>query len=448
MPKKNFHEFSRILQSTMEEALPSMTQADVAAMIAKAMRKECENLRAEITLQVNNGIANSIPPQVDSFLRNCMSNNTLHVHPTQDPVSSAQDLQYQLYLLMKDSDKLYNDDLSIWWSLKIKSDKPTPVATSCRTVVIRPRDHDDHHDDAHLEGENSAKRHKIEEHQYHVDKMHNYLKNDIIWESKKERLSLPTLQKPTPAYHSCQRNSKAPPMTLLNQDLFYLKYGNSRPKKYTLSLYKFPAVPFPDDDIEEQTSRWKEKRDKPEEVYSDSKIVELIRTSYELGHEHKFITEIILRRTNGKIDPITKPDYKYLNKNDIEDLYLLCINGKVDNYKEAGSLGSLTVFIKSTTIWERVHDLQLGMEIYQQNVNLTTSIITFPGIEREKLLTITFEPVVGMIYENSKKEKRVMIHKFCDATLKRFLEKLKKYNKDVKYRYVVPSPSDADAEYL
>ncbi|GJW81630.1 hypothetical protein Tco_0145605 [Tanacetum coccineum] len=57
-----------------------------------------------------------------------------------------------------------------------------------------------------------------------------------------------------------------------------------------------------------------------------------------------------------------------------------------------------------------------------------------------------------MIYENNKKEKRVMIHKeihkFCNATLKRVLEKLKKYNKDVKYGYVVPSPSDADAEYL
>ncbi|GKC85877.1 hypothetical protein Tco_1141594 [Tanacetum coccineum] len=45
-------------------------------------------------------------------------------------------------------------------------------------------------------------------------------------------------------------------MTLVNQDLFYLKYGNSGPKKYTLSLHKYPAVPFPKDDIEERTSRW------------------------------------------------------------------------------------------------------------------------------------------------------------------------------------------------
>ncbi|GJY28171.1 hypothetical protein Tco_0403938 [Tanacetum coccineum] len=35
--------------------------------------------------------------------------------------------------------------------------------------------------------------------------------------------------------------------------------GNSRPEKIVLSLHKFPAVIFPDDDIEERTSRWVDK---------------------------------------------------------------------------------------------------------------------------------------------------------------------------------------------
>ncbi|GJZ14500.1 retrovirus-related pol polyprotein from transposon TNT 1-94, partial [Tanacetum coccineum] len=250
------------------------------------------------------------------------------------------------------------------------------------TADIFRRDHDDHHDNAHLEGDNSAKR--------------------------KERLSLPIRQKPTPVYYSCQRDPIAPPMTLLIQDLFYLKYGNSGPKKYTLSLHKYPSVPFPDDDIEERTSRW---------------IIKVLKTSYELGHKHKFITTIIVRRVNGKIDPIKESDYKYLNKNDIEDLYLLCVNGKLKDYRQTGLLGSLTVFIRSINIWEKVHDFELGMKSYQWKVNLTALTIIFPGIEQENLFNITYEPVVGMIYENSKKEKRVMIHKeihkFCDATLKR-----------------------------
>ncbi|GKG19674.1 hypothetical protein Tco_0376773, partial [Tanacetum coccineum] len=103
-------------------------------------------------------------------------------------------------------------------------------------------------------------------------------------------------------------------------------------------------------------------------------------------------------------------------------------------------LWSLLVFIRSSVIWERVHDFQLGIEIYQQKVNLTTPTITFPGNEEHDMLSIIYEPVNGIIYKNSKKEKRVMrhteIHKFCDATLNRVLEGLKSYNIDVKYGYV------------
>ncbi|GJV95457.1 hypothetical protein Tco_1547034 [Tanacetum coccineum] len=110
-------------------------------------------------------------------------------------------------------------------------------------------------------------------------------------------------------------------------------------------------------------------------------------------------------------------DYKNLNKNDIEDMYLLIVNLKVDDYAETGLLWSLLVFIKSTVIWERVHDFQLGI-----------------------------------IYENNKKEKRVMrhqeVHKFCDATLKIVLEGLKSYNNDVKYGYVTHNLSKEDVEYL
>nr|GEV36939.1 hypothetical protein [Tanacetum cinerariifolium] len=51
-----------------------------------------------------------------------------------------------------------------------------------------------------------------------------------------------------------------------------------------------------------------------------------------------------------------------------------------------------------------------------------------------------------------KHEKRVMIikeiPKFCDATLKRVLEKVKKFNLYVKHSYANPDPSDQDAEYM
>ncbi|GKD27527.1 hypothetical protein Tco_1233741 [Tanacetum coccineum] len=251
-----------------------------------------------------------------------------------------------------------------------------------------------------------------DEHQYHIDQMKNFLKSDIVWESRKEILESPHPRKTTHLVQRCQRDPEAPALSLINQDLLYLKKGNSRPENIVLSLHKFPAVIFNDDDIEERTSRcvnkvvkkfnlyarygvkhWKnshakivyiktqrEPRKPKEEVYSNSKIIQVVKTYWELGHEHMFITEIVARRANKCIVSITDPDYKNLNKNDIEDMYLLIMNGKVPYYADT-------------------------------------------GIEEFRTFTIVYESVHGIIYKNSKKEKRVMIHseihKFCDAHLKR-----------------------------
>ncbi|GKE27468.1 hypothetical protein Tco_1442852, partial [Tanacetum coccineum] len=223
------------------------------------------------------------------------------------------------------------------------------------TSAVRPRDQDDPHDDAHPEGENNAKRQKTyeyeayvsgesssgqvnekergpstsgnqeqvddydfwtdsyalnddeipmkqvsqdimeevsltideaklkkmademlrqrctsgDEHQYHIDQMKNFLKSDIVWESRKEILVSPHPRKTTPLVQSYQRDPEAPALSLINQDLLYLNKGSS---------------------------------------------------------------------------------------------------GQVPDYAEIGLLWSLLVFIRSSVIWEIVHDFQLGIESYQQKV--------------------------------------------------------------------------------
>ncbi|GKB79713.1 hypothetical protein Tco_0946608 [Tanacetum coccineum] len=471
MPRRKFNELAKNLEDIMMEALPKLvddrikvllkkqvqlyvaeglilerekSQEDVAKMIAEAIQQECENLRLEVSSQVNDAIANHIPSQVDSSVRSYMSDHILHVHSAKDSHPSTQEQQYKLYLTMKDDPQLQKNDVSICLALKIKFKRLQVATTPCRPSVVRPRGQDDPHDDAHPEGENSAKRQRISEHgtfdirgssfsQYYdgepglttsdssVLQMQNFLKSDIVWESRIEIIVPPYRPKPTPVVQNYQRDPKAPRIPLVNQDLLYLKKGNSGPDTIVLSLHMFLTVIFPDDDIEERTSRWVEKY-------------------------------IFARRANGSIVSITESDYKNLNKNDIEDMYLLIVNHKVDDYAEVGLLWPLSVFIRSAVIWERFHDFQLGVESYQQQVNLTAPIITFPGIEKYKMFSIFFEPVYGIIYENSKKEKRVMrhheVHKFCDAILKRVLEGLKSYNNDVKYGYVTHNLSKEDVEYL
>ncbi|GKE27554.1 hypothetical protein Tco_1442938 [Tanacetum coccineum] len=68
------------------------------------------------------------------------------------------------------------------------------------------------------------------------------------------------------------------------------------------------------------------------------------------------------------------------------------------------------------------------------------------------MFSIIYDHVHGIIYKNSKKEKKVMrhseIHKFCDATLNIVLEGLKSYNNDVKYGYIQRDLNKDELEYL
>ncbi|GKB33677.1 hypothetical protein Tco_0873078 [Tanacetum coccineum] len=167
-----------------------------------------------------------------------------------------------------------------------------------------------------------------------------------------------------------------------------------------MSLHKFPAVIFPDDDIEERTSRWVDKCVKKFNPYARYNVEHWKNPHAKIFYikkqkEPEKPKEIVARRANGSIVSITGSDYKNLNKNDIEDMYLLIVKNKVDDYAETGLLWSLSVFIKSTVIWERVYDFQLGVESYQQKVNLTAPTITFLGIKKFKVFSIVSEPVLS-----------------------------------------------------
>nr|GEX12734.1 hypothetical protein [Tanacetum cinerariifolium] len=50
------------------------------------------------------------------------------------------------------------------------------------------------------------------------------------------------------------------------------QYGNLGPKKYTLPLHKFPVVSFPNDDMEERTSRWVDKHLKKFNEYAEYSV--------------------------------------------------------------------------------------------------------------------------------------------------------------------------------
>nr|GEY78267.1 IIS transcription factor [Tanacetum cinerariifolium] len=153
------------------------------------------------------------------------------------------------------------------------------------------------------------------------------------------------------------------------KDLFFLKNVNTKER---LSLYKIHVVPFLEVDVEEMMNRWvnqRRVRANPKEYFFVHKIVELLRVTTEQQHELDSMEQIIMMRENLKPYCFSEDGFKYLNKNDIEDI------GAYNPY------------------------------------------------------SIIDELDMGLSYLNSKGEKMVMnlikIVKFCDATLERVLKKIK-----------------------
>ncbi|GJX47523.1 retrovirus-related pol polyprotein from transposon 17.6 [Tanacetum coccineum] len=98
-----------------------------------------------------------------------------------------------------------------------------------------------------------------------------------------------------------------------------------RAKKYILSLHKIHAERFPEADLEEKMNRWVRKEFKNFNEDARTLVESLTDQSTCLGMSWE---QIIVMRENDKPGSFSKADFKYLNKNDIEDWYYLCRNKK------------------------------------------------------------------------------------------------------------------------
>ncbi|GJW80550.1 hypothetical protein Tco_0144525, partial [Tanacetum coccineum] len=69
-----------------------------------------------------------------------------------------------------------------------------------------------------------------------------------------------------------------------------------------------------------------------EDYFSNHRITEVVRITTDQPYGLDFMEQIIVMRENDKPDSFSEADFKYLNKNVIEDLYYLCRNKKI-NYR-------------------------------------------------------------------------------------------------------------------
>ncbi|GJS84274.1 hypothetical protein Tco_0750815 [Tanacetum coccineum] len=136
-------------------------------------------------------------------------------------------------------------------------------------------------------------------------------------------------------------------------------------------------------------------RESARDVYSKRRIIAVTKLQIVEWHGYKHLDWITVRRDDNKLYTFKEGDFKRLRLQDIKDMLILLVQGKLTNLNVEDRLTfgvSLRMFTRSIVIQRRVEDLQLAY--------------SYPR---------------GFIYLNKDKKNRLMrideLHKFSDGTL-------------------------------
>nr|GEZ69749.1 hypothetical protein [Tanacetum cinerariifolium] len=234
----------------------------------------------------------------------------------------------------------------------------------------------------------------------------------------------------------------------INNDLEYLRGGGSC-QKYTTSVTKTKAADYGHIKWIEDLGRKRQQfygfavnRESALDVYSKRRIITVTDLKIVEWHNYKHLDWISIRRDDGKIYKFKEGDFKRLCLQDIEDMLLLLVQGKLSNLTVEERFAfnvSLRMFTRSIGIHRRVEDLQLGVESYQKRLNLTKPDTYRSNLKRREAYTAHSNPR-GFIYQNKEKKNRLMridkLHKFSDEMLNDVRNALDDRLKGIRMQYL------------
>nr|GEW73589.1 hypothetical protein [Tanacetum cinerariifolium] len=248
-----------------------------------------------------------------------------------------------------------------------------------------------------------------------------------------------TLPAPLPLIPDTRGRRVIPFAHFINNDLEYLRGGASS-HKYTTSVTKTKAADYGhikwNKDLVSSTmwiqepidydkhalwgvSHWGRKRqqfygfivnrESARDVYSKRKIVAVTELKIVEWHSYKHLDWIMVRRNDDKLYKFKEGDLKRLRLQDIEDMLLLLVQGKLSN---------LTV---------------------EERFTFNVSLRMFTRSIRREAYT-AYSNLRGFIYQNKDKKNRLMrideLHKFSDGTLNDVRTALDDRLKGIRMRYL------------
>nr|GEY23821.1 hypothetical protein [Tanacetum cinerariifolium] len=212
----------------------------------------------------------------------------------------------------------------------------------------------------------------------------------------------------------------------INNDLKYL-HGGALSRKDTTSATKTKAADYGHIKwIEDFFYGFTVNRESVRDVYSKRRIIIVTELKIVEWHNYKHLDWITVRRDDDKLYKFKEGDIKRLHIQDIEDMLLLLVQGKLTNLtiKERFAFNiSLRMFTKSIIIQRRVKDLQLGVESYQKKLNLTKpdtggTLIDVRTALDDRLKGIRMKYMPQTIWRKSDKDRAAAMIQAIDKMLK------------------------------
>nr|GEV05239.1 hypothetical protein [Tanacetum cinerariifolium] len=216
--------------------------------------------------------------------------------------------------------------------------------------------------------------------EYHLEEVYKAMTGQLDWINPKGQQYPHNLLQPLPLIPDNRSRRVIPFAHFINNDLKYLRGGVSS-RNYTTSVTKTKAADYGHIKWIEDLGRKRQQfygfavnQESALDVYSKRRIIAVTDLKIMEWHNYKHLDWILVRRDYDKIYKFKEGAFKRLRLQDIEDMLLLLVQGKLSNLtvEERFSFNvSLRMFTRSIVIQRRVEDLQLGVESYQKRLNLT-----------------------------------------------------------------------------
>ncbi|GJU13820.1 hypothetical protein Tco_1136216 [Tanacetum coccineum] len=260
--------------------------------------------------------------------------------------------------------------------------------------------------------------------EYFCEEVYKATTEKLDWINPEGRQYPHDLRKPLSLVPNSQGRHVIPFHHFINNDLEYLRGGESSRNQVIVQLTT--------NSLSGDLNWWKKRRqfyafaatrESARDVYSKRRIIVVTKVEIVEWQNYKHLDWITVRRDDDILYKFKEGDFHRLRIQDIEDMLLLLVQGKLTNLNVEERLAfnvSLRMFTRSVVIQRRVEDLQLGVESYQKKLNLTKPDTYRSNLRRRDAYTPYSDPK-GFINENKDKKNRLMrideLHKFSDGTL-------------------------------